>query len=93
MAAITRGAERDRVDGGARPASCDDPPQWQLDGLAADKRRAAHHRACGQGPLTIIAVLTGGVLLGVIGAIVAIPIAAAVRLLVEEVLLPRLNLA
>jgi predicted PurR-regulated permease PerM len=45
------------------------------------------------GLLTIIAVLIGGVLLGVIGAIVAIPIAAAVLLLVEEVLIPRLDLA
>jgi predicted PurR-regulated permease PerM len=43
--------------------------------------------------LTVVALLLGGVLLGVIGAIVAIPIAAAVLLVVREVLLPRLDSA
>ena len=41
--------------------------------------------------LTIIATLIGGSLLGIIGALVAIPIAATVRLLLEEVAFPRQN--
>lgn len=45
------------------------------------------------GLVTVVAVLLGGVLLGVIGAIVAIPIAAAVLLIVQEVLIPRLDRA
>jgi predicted PurR-regulated permease PerM len=43
--------------------------------------------------LTVVALLLGGVLLGVIGAVVAIPVAAAVLLVVREVLLPRLDAA
>lgn len=40
---------------------------------------------------TVIAVLIGGALLGIIGALVAIPIAAALQLVIEEVLYPRLD--
>lgn len=40
---------------------------------------------------TVVAVLIGGALLGIVGALVAIPIAAAVQLIVEEVLYPRLD--
>lgn len=40
---------------------------------------------------TVIAVLIGGALLGIVGALVAIPIAAALQLLTEEVLFPRLD--
>jgi predicted PurR-regulated permease PerM len=43
--------------------------------------------------VTVVAVLLGGALLGVIGALVAIPIAAALLLLAEEVLYPRLDKA
>jgi predicted PurR-regulated permease PerM len=43
--------------------------------------------------VTVAAVLIGGTLLGVIGAIVAIPLAAAVLLLLQEVLFPRLDRA
>jgi predicted PurR-regulated permease PerM len=43
--------------------------------------------------VTIVAVLIGGALLGVVGALVAIPIAAAGLLLVEEVLYSRLDRA
>jgi predicted PurR-regulated permease PerM len=43
--------------------------------------------------VTVVAVLIGGALLGIIGALVAIPIAAAILLLVEEVLYPRLDAA
>ena len=41
--------------------------------------------------LTIIATLIGGALLGLIGALVAIPVAATVHLLIEEVAVPRQN--
>ena len=41
--------------------------------------------------VTVVAVLLGGVLLGVIGALVAIPFAAALLLLVRELLYPRLD--
>jgi predicted PurR-regulated permease PerM len=41
--------------------------------------------------LTIIATLIGGTLLGLIGALVAIPIAATIHLLLEEVAFPRQN--
>ncbi|MEO5833485.1 MAG: AI-2E family transporter [Nakamurella sp.] len=40
---------------------------------------------------TIVAVLIGGALLGIVGALVAIPAAAAALLLVREILLPRLD--
>jgi predicted PurR-regulated permease PerM len=42
---------------------------------------------------TMIAVLIGGALLGIVGALVAIPIAAAVQLICQEVLFPRLDAA
>jgi predicted PurR-regulated permease PerM len=41
--------------------------------------------------LTIVALLLGGVLLGVIGAIVAVPVAAAILLVAKEVVVPRLD--
>ena len=41
--------------------------------------------------ITVVAVLIGGALLGIVGALVAIPIAAAVQLLTQEVLYPRLD--
>jgi predicted PurR-regulated permease PerM len=41
------------------------------------------------GALTVIAALIGGTLLGVVGALLAIPTAASVLLLVKEVFLPR----
>lgn len=40
---------------------------------------------------TLVAVLVGGALLGIVGALVAIPIAAAIQLLVQELLFPRLD--
>jgi predicted PurR-regulated permease PerM len=40
---------------------------------------------------TVVAVLIGGSLLGMVGALVAIPIAAALQLLAEEILFPRLD--
>ena len=41
--------------------------------------------------LTIIATLIGGSLLGIIGARIAVPIAATVQLLLQEVACPRQN--
>lgn len=41
--------------------------------------------------LTIIATLIGGVLLGLIGALIAIPVAAGIHLLLEEVTFPSLE--
>jgi predicted PurR-regulated permease PerM len=39
--------------------------------------------------VTVVAVIVGGALLGVAGAVVAIPVAAAAQLLVREMLFPR----
>jgi predicted PurR-regulated permease PerM len=41
--------------------------------------------------VSLVAVLIGGVLLGIIGAFVAIPVAAAIRLLLHEVAIRRLD--
>jgi predicted PurR-regulated permease PerM len=41
--------------------------------------------------ITVVAVLLGGVLLGIIGALVAIPVAAALLLILREVIYPRLD--
>jgi predicted PurR-regulated permease PerM len=41
--------------------------------------------------LTIIATLVGGSLLGLVGALVAIPVAATIQLILEEVAIPRQN--
>jgi predicted PurR-regulated permease PerM len=40
---------------------------------------------------SLIAVLIGGVLLGIVGVLVAIPVAAGIRLLLQEVAFPRLD--
>lgn len=45
------------------------------------------------GLVTVIAVLIGGSLLGIIGALVAIPAAAIIQLIVEEVVYPRMDLS
>ncbi|MGW5382642.1 AI-2E family transporter [Nocardia sp. NPDC003963] len=42
---------------------------------------------------TLVAVLVGGALLGLVGALVAIPVAAALHLIAQEVLFPRLDTA
>jgi predicted PurR-regulated permease PerM len=41
--------------------------------------------------VTVVAVLIGGALLGVVGALVAIPVAAAALLVLREVIIPRLD--
>ena len=43
------------------------------------------------GLVTVVATLVGGALLGIIGAVIAIPVAAAVNLLVAELATPRLE--
>jgi len=43
------------------------------------------------GLVTVIAVVIGGALLGIIGALIAIPVAAAIKLVVEEVTFQRLD--
>jgi predicted PurR-regulated permease PerM len=43
--------------------------------------------------ITVVAVLLGGALLGIVGALVAIPVAAALQLIMQEVLYPRLDKA
>jgi predicted PurR-regulated permease PerM len=43
------------------------------------------------GILTVISILVGGTLLGIIGALVAIPATAAILLLTREILFPRLD--
>jgi predicted PurR-regulated permease PerM len=41
--------------------------------------------------VTVVAVLLGGALLGIVGALVAIPAATALLLLIRELLFPRLD--
>ena len=43
------------------------------------------------GVVVVIAALTGGTLLGILGALVAIPIAAAILLIIDQVVIPRQN--
>jgi predicted PurR-regulated permease PerM len=43
------------------------------------------------GIVTVVATVLGGALLGIVGALVAIPVAAAVKLLHDEITLPRLE--
>jgi len=43
------------------------------------------------GVVVVIAALIGGTLLGILGALIAIPVAAAVQLIIREVLVPRQN--
>ena len=41
--------------------------------------------------VTVVALLIGGTLLGIIGALISIPVAAALKLVMQEVLIPRLD--
>ncbi|WP_394769191.1 AI-2E family transporter [Lacisediminihabitans sp.] len=43
------------------------------------------------GAVVVIAALAGGSLLGILGALIAIPVAAAVLLIIDQVLVPRQN--
>jgi predicted PurR-regulated permease PerM len=43
------------------------------------------------GVLTVVATIIGGTLLGIVGALIAIPVAAAIKLLIEELAIPTLD--
>lgn len=43
--------------------------------------------------VTVVAVLAGGALLGIVGALVAVPVAVAVNLILDEVVFPELDAA
>jgi predicted PurR-regulated permease PerM len=43
------------------------------------------------GLLTVVATVIGGTLLGLVGALIAIPVAAAIKLLIEEITFPSLD--
>lgn len=43
------------------------------------------------GVVVVISALVGGTLLGVLGALIAIPVAAAIQLIMKEVIIPRQN--
>src|SRR5262249_27884574 len=53
--------------------------------------RVMKHTVKVPGLVTVIAVLIGGILFGVLGALLAIPVAAAIKLIVDEVAYPRLD--
>ena len=43
------------------------------------------------GAIVVIAALTGGTLLGLLGALIAIPVAASLLIIVREVVVPHQN--
>ena len=43
------------------------------------------------GALVVVAALAGGTLLGILGALIAIPFAAAILLIIKQVVIPRQN--
>jgi hypothetical protein len=43
------------------------------------------------GSVVVIAALAGGTLMGVLGALVAIPIAASIILIIKQVVVPRMD--
>lgn len=45
------------------------------------------------GLVTVVAVVVGGSLLGIVGAFVAIPVAAGIKLIIDEVAAPRLDVS
>ena len=51
--------------------------------------RVMHRTIAVPGALTVIAALAGATLLGVLGALMAIPVAAGLMLIYQEVLVPR----
>ncbi len=51
--------------------------------------RVMHRTIAVPGAVTVIAALAGGTLLGVVGALMAIPAAAGLILIYHEVLVPR----
>jgi predicted PurR-regulated permease PerM len=43
------------------------------------------------GAVVVIAALVGGTLLGILGALIAIPVAASIQLIIKQVVIPRQN--
>ena len=43
------------------------------------------------GAVVVIAALAGGALLGILGALVAIPVAASIMIIIKQVVVPRQN--
>ena len=43
------------------------------------------------GVITVVAVILGAAVLGLVGALIAIPVAAAIQLIIEEVVIPRMD--
>ena len=43
------------------------------------------------GAVVVVAALAGGTLLGILGALIAIPVAASILLIVKQVIVPRQN--
>jgi len=43
------------------------------------------------GVIVVIAALVGGTLLGILGALIAIPVAASILLIIRQVVVPRQN--
>ncbi|MEO6943043.1 MAG: AI-2E family transporter, partial [Terrimesophilobacter sp.] len=43
------------------------------------------------GVIVVIAALSGGTLLGILGALIAIPVAASILLIINQVVVPRQN--
>ncbi len=43
------------------------------------------------GVITVVAVILGAAVLGLVGALIAIPVAAAIQLVIEEVVIPRMD--
>ncbi len=43
------------------------------------------------GVVVVVAALAGGTLLGILGALIAVPVAAAILLIIKQVIIPRQN--
>ena len=56
-----------------------------------DLYREVRRKTTVPGGVTVVAVLIGAALLGVVGALIAIPVAAALQLLVCELFFPTLD--
>ena len=62
----------------------------QLEAYVISPRIMAHAVKV-PGPIVVIAALTGGTLLGLLGAMIAIPVAASILIIVERVIIPAQN--
>ena len=62
-------------------------PKSVLKRLFLRERQIREH----PGVIVVIAALSGGTLLGILGALIAIPVAASILLIVNQVVVPRQN--